>query len=111
VKAKERIERVRKGEDAGLKAPFDPSSPAHRGAVANMGRVAGGQYLIDDDRLREIASLEDVAADVEAKQAIEARLAAAREKRSRAAQKGWSRYDDFFEEQRYWRAQRGDRGR
>ena len=54
AKAEERIERVRKGEDAGLKAPFDPNSPAYRAVVEKMGRVVRTLYLIDDDRLREI---------------------------------------------------------
>jgi hypothetical protein len=92
AKAKERIERVRKGEDAGLKAPFDPSSPAYLAAVANMGRVARSLYLLDEDRLREISMSPEAIADATARQEHEARWAAAREKRSRAARKGWSRY-------------------
>jgi hypothetical protein len=108
AKAKERIERVRKGEDAGLKAPFDPNNPAYLAAVANMGRVVRDLYLIDEDRLRKIVSLEGGAAEMKADQEIEARWTAERAKRSRAAQKGWRRYELFFDEQRRWRAeQRG----
>ena len=61
AKAKERIERVRKGEDAGLRQPFDPNNPAYLAAVRNMGRVVRKLSLIDDDRLREIASNEAIA--------------------------------------------------
>ena len=54
AKAKERIERVRNGEDAGLKQPFDPNSPAYVAAFANSARVVRDMYLIDDEKLKEI---------------------------------------------------------
>jgi hypothetical protein len=108
AKAEERIERVRKGEDAGLKAPFDPNSPAYRAAVRNMGRVVRSLCLIDDDRLREIVNFEGAAAELKADEELKARLAAEQEKRSQAARKGWRRYEQFFAEQRRWREeQRG----
>ena len=40
---------------------------------------------------------------------LKARFAAEREKRSKAARKGWSRYGQFFEEQRRWRAEMKER--
>jgi hypothetical protein len=99
---------MRKGEDAGLKAPFDPHSPAYLAAVAKMGRVVRELYLIDEDWLREISVRPEVQASAMKGQEIEAQLAAEHEKRSRAARKGWSRYQQFFDEQRRWRAeQRG----
>ena len=57
-----------------------------------MGRVARSLYLIDEDRLREVSMSPEVIAEATARQEREARWAAEREKRSRAAQKGWSRY-------------------
>jgi hypothetical protein len=104
AKAKERIERVRKGEDAGLKKPFDPSGdPAYLAAGANMARVVQGLYLINDDRLTEIRMNPEAAASAMADQKLEARVAEERAKRSQAAQKGWRRYAEFFDEQRHWR--------
>ena len=89
AKARERIERVRKGEDAGLKQPFDPSNnPAYLAAIANMGRAVQDMYLIDDDRLREIANSPEALAEMTAEQELETRLMAEREKRSKAARKG-----------------------
>lgn len=108
AKAKQRIERVRKGEDAGLRQPFDPNNPAYRAAVRNMGRVVRKLCLIDDDRLREIASNEAIADEAKADEEREARWNAKREKRSQAARKGWSRYHEFFEQQRHYRRVHGD---
>jgi hypothetical protein len=104
AKAKERIERVRKGEDAGLKQPFDPGNPSYVAAVKNVGRAVRSLYLIDDDRLREISMRPEAIAEATADQEREARWAAEREKRSKAARKGWSRYYEFFEGQRHYRA-------
>jgi hypothetical protein len=63
-----------------------------------------GLYLVDDDRLREIMTRPEAVAELTADQERQARWAAKREKRSKAARKGWSRYDLFFEEQRNYRA-------
>jgi hypothetical protein len=110
AKAKERIERVRNGEDAGLKEPFDPSNPAYRAAVDQWGRAVQDMYLIDEARFREILSTPEAVAEIVADKkadedfkAHEGRWAAEREKRSKAARKGWSRYYEFFEAQRDYR--------
>jgi hypothetical protein len=85
--AKERIERVRNGEDAGLKQPFDPSSPAYVAAFANAARVVRDMYLIDDEKLEEIAKDPEIVADQQrrARQEAEweAKRTAARENATR----------------------------
>jgi hypothetical protein len=50
-------------------------------------------------------SLEGAAAEMKADEELKAQWEAEREKRSKAARKGWRRYREFFEEQRRWRAE------
>jgi hypothetical protein len=63
--------------------------------------------LIDEARFREILSTPEAVAEIVADkkadedfEAREARWKAEREKRSKAARRGWRRYREFFEEQR-----------
>jgi hypothetical protein len=113
TKAKERIERVRNGKDAGLKAPFDPNNLVHLAAGANVVRVANGQYLIDGNRLRKIVNLEVNAAALEQTKRVRlggrqiAGNAAKRHRRAGAGTTNSSKSNATGG----WRARRGGRGR
>jgi hypothetical protein len=47
--AMDRIDRVLRGEDAGLKKPFSYDDPAYLAAVQKMGRIANGNYLVPEN--------------------------------------------------------------
>jgi hypothetical protein len=95
--AMDRIERVLRGEDAGLKKPFSRDDPAYVAAFKKMGRVASMKYLVpEDDQPSAFRDLiekfpDEVAKEMEHEASIEARLEAERLKRSNAAKLGWWR--------------------
>jgi hypothetical protein len=97
--AKDRIERVKRGEDAGLKKPFSVHDPAYIAAGNNLGRKARGLYLIDESQLNDLLAEhgEDANAELEKDEAAEGRWQAKRKKRSDAARRGWqNRFDPEY---------------
>jgi hypothetical protein len=95
--AMDRIDRVLRGEDAGLKKPFSCDDPAYVAAMQKMGRIASGKYLMPEDgrpsALRDLAMKfpDEVSKEMEAEKATQERLRADRLKRSNAAKLGWRR--------------------
>jgi hypothetical protein len=94
--AMERIERVLRGEDAGLKKPFSRDDPAYVAAFGRMGRSIGHLLVPEDGQPSAFRDLiekfpDEVSKEIETEKAIDARFEAARLKRSNAAKLGWRR--------------------
>jgi hypothetical protein len=95
--AAERIDRVLRGEDAGLKKPFSRDDPAFHAAMNKVGRLLSGHYLVPEEgqpsAFRALIEKfpDEVSKEMEAGKALDARIEAARTKRSNAAKRGWRR--------------------
>jgi hypothetical protein len=95
--AMERIDRVLRGEDAGLKKPFSRDDPAHLAALNKMGRVVSMKYLVPEDdqpsAFRDLVEKfpDEVSKEIEKEKAAEERITALFLKRSNAAKLGWRR--------------------
>jgi hypothetical protein len=97
--AKDRIQRVLNGEDAGLKKPFSVHDPAYRDAGEKMACTVTGKYLIDEAQLHDICSkhAEEGCEEMEREQTAKARFDAKVKKRSEAARRGWqNRFDPEY---------------